>query len=208
VINSHQDQDSFHLEPSIKKATHNLSVRTPGYRSYNGSQPLLLSLPTNHTSVLYVVAHGVEEGHYEVPANGAMRTTESPVSLDELLILLLSLRWKDQPLTKSISDCFFTVFTTGSLSSSSSSSSAVYIVSSTSPSTRLQWLSYAYFYLSATIPQSRLRIHADSSTYVESAFQLAVAAQFDNNDFVDAEAHEVEGLSVGFFFLFHYGGGG
>jgi hypothetical protein len=43
---------------------------------------------------------------------------------------------------------------------------------------------------------------------VESAFQLAVTAQFDNNDFIDAEAHEVEGLGVGFFFLFHCGGEG
>ena len=52
-----------------------------------------------------------------------------------------------------------------------------------------------------------LSIHAGSSfagTYVKSALQFAVAAQFYDDDLIDTKAHKVEGL-VGLFFFFHGG---
>ena len=39
-------------------------------------------------------------------------------------------------------------------------------------------------------------------TYVESSLQFAITAQLHNDNFVDAQAHEIEGL-VGLFFFFH-----
>lgn len=39
---------------------------------------------------------------------------------------------------------------------------------------------------------------------MQSSFQFAIAAQFDNDNLVDAEAHEVERL-VGLFLFVHIG---
>jgi hypothetical protein len=77
--------------------------------------------------------------HYDASAAGAIKTTESPVIPSASRHPPNSLRLS--PLTNSISLCFLTVRTRGSWSSSSSS--AMYMVSSTSPRTRLQCESYA-----------------------------------------------------------------
>jgi hypothetical protein len=69
------------------------------------------------------------------PSAGAIRTTESPVTLSALIDPILH-PTRCVPRTKSISLCFLTVLTRGSWPSSSSS--ATNIVSSTSPITRLQ----------------------------------------------------------------------
>ena len=43
-----------------------------------------------------------------------------------------------------------------------------------------------------------------SATYVQAALELAVAAQLDDDELVDAQAHEVEGL-VGLVLVVHDG---
>lgn len=77
--------------------------------------------------------------HCDASAAGAIKTTESPGMLSASRHLASPVHLS--PLTKSISLCFLTVRTRGSWSSSSSS--AMYMVSSTSPRTRLQCESYA-----------------------------------------------------------------
>lgn len=56
-------------------------------------------------------------------------------------------------------------------------------------------------------PNQRLIPHLSwVPTYVQAALQLAVAAQFHDDYFVDAQAHEVERLVAGLFAFVHGGG--
>ena len=88
--------------------------------------------------ISFSTGHHPKASHCVAPSAGAIRTTESPASQ-----LAQSSAHNDivAPRTNSISLCFLTVLTRGSWPSSSSS--ATNMVSSTSPSTRLQCESYA-----------------------------------------------------------------
>lgn len=89
----------------------------------------------------------------------------------------------------SISDCFFTARTL-----SSSSSSHTYTVSVTSPSTKLQWLSYAWNHLPYQYSSSCFVVYAcerwmdgwmDGQSHVQSPGELAIAAQLHKYGLVE-----------------------
>jgi hypothetical protein len=85
--------------------------------------------------VSLLVGYSRSVAHCEAPSAGAIKTTESPMSFISPITFSHCIT-VCPPRTNSISLCFLTVLTRGSWSSSSSS--ATNIVSSTSPSTRLQ----------------------------------------------------------------------
>lgn len=78
------------------------------------------------------------------------------------------------------------------------------MVSSTSPSTRLQWLSYACGRKSC----QRENLDAEPEgvnrrTYMESAFELTIAPELYKHNLVEQKAHQVQRLGHGGSFVSH-----
>lgn len=69
------------------------------------------------------------------------------------------------------------------------------MVSSTSPSTRLQWLSYAYWRKSCQQEDiGRETNGTDRKSYMEPSLELTIAPELYEHNLVEQEAHQVKRL--------------